>query len=71
MKNPVENYPFITKILQKIIKIFSFIQHFFSKSNTKNLKTKNSQKLLTNVANMVYNRYTCYFVTIFQDGIDI
>jgi len=41
MKNPVENYPFITRILQKIIKIFSFIQQFFSKSNTKNLKTKN------------------------------
>jgi len=44
MKNIVEKYPFITKILQKILKILSFIQYFFSKINTKNKKQKKLKK---------------------------
>ena len=47
---------------------------YFTKSFNKNQKVKKvefCQKLLTSVVIMVYNRCTCYFVTNFQNGIDI
>lgn len=45
IKNLVENYPFMTKILQKNLKFLFFIQHFFQKSIQK-LKNKKFVKTI-------------------------
>ena len=41
MKKLVENYPFVTKLLQKNYNFYSLYNIFFEKAIVKNLKIKN------------------------------